>query len=74
VPASGRKDASGIAEISPVYRLTKDLHWTPLARTASMTASTFFRRERTLALRVTDSFHGVFLSSRYEIGRYDASR
>jgi len=33
----------------------------PLARTASMTASTFFSRARALALRVTESFQGVFL-------------
>lgn len=41
--------------------LTRAAHWTPLARTASMTESTRFNRFRWFALRVTDSFHGVFL-------------
>jgi hypothetical protein len=40
---------------------TRDLHCIPLVRTASMTASTFFRRSRMLALRVLESFQGVFL-------------
>lgn len=40
---------------------TRAEHSMPLARTASMTASTFLSRDRTLALRVVDSFHGVFL-------------
>ena len=42
-------------------RRTSAVHSTPLARTASMTASTFFSRERTFALRVTESFIGIFL-------------
>ena len=37
-------------------------HFTPLARTASITASSCFNRFLWLALRVTDNFHGVFLS------------
>lgn len=40
---------------------TSAAHCTPLARTASMTASTFFNRARTLAFLVVDNFHGVFL-------------
>ncbi|THH14717.1 hypothetical protein EW146_g5648 [Bondarzewia mesenterica] len=36
-------------------------HSTPLALTASITASTFFKRDLTFALRVLDSRHGVFL-------------
>jgi hypothetical protein len=41
---------------------TSDSHCTPLALTASMTASTFFSRARALAFRVTESFQGVFLN------------
>ena len=41
---------------------TRALHWTPLALTASITASTFFSRARAFAFRVTDNFHGVFLA------------
>jgi hypothetical protein len=44
-----------------IINLTRALHWTPLALTASITASTFFRRLRAFAFRVGDSFHGVFL-------------
>jgi len=35
-------------------------HCTPLARTVSITSSTFFNRARWLAFRVLDNFHGVF--------------
>jgi hypothetical protein len=35
----------------------------PLALTASMTASTFFSLARALALRVVESFQGVFLGA-----------
>jgi hypothetical protein len=45
---------------------TREAVFTPLALTASITASTFFSRERALALRVTESFHGVFLKTRRE--------
>lgn len=40
---------------------TRALHWTPLTLTASITASTFFSRDRAFAFRVGDNFHGVFL-------------
>lgn len=45
---------------------TRAEHCTPLARTASITASTFFRRARTFALRVTESFQGDFLHHEHE--------
>lgn len=42
--------------------LTRAPHWTPLARTASMTPSTFRSRCRTRDLRGDDSRHGFFQS------------
>lgn len=40
---------------------TSAVHCTPLERTASMTASTRFRRARAFAFLVGDNFQGVFL-------------
>lgn len=52
--------------------LTSATHWTPLDRTASITASTFFSRARAFALRVGDSFQGTFLRQgvSHDIKRY----
>lgn len=52
---------------------TRAEHCTPLARTASITASTFFRRARTFALRVTESFQGDFLSNHATICQFSVS-
>lgn len=40
---------------------TREAHCTPLARTASITASTFLSLWRALAFLVIESFHGIFL-------------
>lgn len=48
---------------------TRAAHSIPLDLTASITESTFLRRARTLALRVGDNFHGVFLAKAKIPGR-----